>query len=387
MAQASLKLALVGDVFLERENPEAAFDHVADIFASADAVIGNSEGVYSDEVSYPPPAIHQMVAKPSMVNGLAAAKFAAMSVANNHTVDGGHVGLLNSLELMRAKGIKTAGGGSDINEARAPAIFEANGKRIGLLSYTSVMPKGYEARPHIPGVAPLRVDTCYDAPDPNMWLPGYAARIRTLHWANDLAAMVDDVKRVRPTVDHLLVSVHQGNSQAGGFLIDEYERVAARTAIDAGADFFAALGHHHSLRGAEFYQGKPIFYGLGNFMFDLLNLEKHFSPELMASWRARFGENAFGPREGYPTYPFPTLYRITAIGVIAVDASGKMRAGFVPAEVQPDGRPRPYKLDTEDGRRVADYIAKCMNGIGSDWALRPAVNLLGDHDVLEIVPA
>lgn len=385
LTERELRLALVGDVILDRDDPENAFDHVRKVFQSVDGAIANCEGVYSDNASYPPPAIHQMVCAPSNARGLASAGFKAVSVANNHIVDGGHEGLRDTIKTIRELGIVTAGAGCNIDEAREAAIFDVEGVKVGLLSYTSVLPKGYEARAKIPGVAPLRVDTFYEAPEPNMWMPGYAPRIRTIHWPQDLQAMENDIKRVRANVDFLVVSVHQGNSQSGGFLIDEYERVAAHTAIDAGASAFAALGHHHSLRGAEFYKGCPVFYGLGNFLFDLTHVEEHFPPDLLENWRQRFGENAFGPKPDYPNYPFPPAYRKTAIGLISVVPKVGVRAAFVPAMVQPDGRPKPVELDSAEGRECVSYLNECMDAIGSDFRLKPIESFCGVANALEVV--
>lgn len=366
------------------------FEHTAEILNAADIAIGNSEGVYADDVSYPPPAVHQMVVPTANALGLQRSGLRAIACANNHMVDGGHAAMLAMLELLHDLGIETAGAGHSLSAARTPVFLEAGSRRVGLLSYTSVFPKGYEARDDhaVPGVAPLRVSTYYDDPTPNMWLPGNAPRISTVHWAADLEAMVDDVRRTTAEVDVLVVAIHQGNSQVGGFALDQYERVAMRTAADAGATVCAALGHHHSLRGAEIHNGVPIFYGLGNFAYDVTNVEQHFSPSLIADWKARFGELAFGPREGYPTYPFPAAYRNTTIGLVSISVVGDVRMGFVPAEVQPDGRPMPYSLDSPAGERVTSYIQQCMRGVGADWVVAPAGKpLLDGCEALEVVAA
>lgn len=367
------------------------FEHTSAILNAADIAMGNSEGVYADETVYPPSAVHQMVVATSNAVGLRGSGLRAIACANNHIVDGGHAALLTMLDLLRELGIETAGAGASLAAARRPAILEARGRRVGFLNYTSVFPKGYEARDDhpdhpVPGVAPLRVSTFYDDPAPNMWLPGNAPRIRTVHWGADLDAMLADVRQTAAAVDVLVVAIHQGNSQVGGFALDEYERVAMKAAADAGATICVALGHHHSLRGAEIYHGVPIFYGLGNFAYDVPNVEEHFSPSLIADWRARFGDLAFGPREGYPTYPFPASYRNTAIGLVSIGSDGQVRMGFVPAEVQPDGRPKPYLPDSTEGERVSRYIQQCMGGVGSEWRVVLATeSLLDGVGMLEVV--
>jgi len=387
-----LTLALVGDVLLDREDPGSMFEHVAPILRGADVAIGNNEAVYAGETAYPPSAQHQVVAAPEMAEGLRESGFRAMSCANNHAVDGGHSGLLETLQRVRALGIATSGAGKDLTEARTPARVEVAGGRVALLSYASVFPAGYEARggvppmtEGVPGVAPLRVSTFYETPTPNMWLPGYAPRIRTIHWESDLADMVSDIERAAADAV-VVVALHQGNSQRGGVQLDEYERVSARAAVDAGAHVVVAH-HHSSLRGAEIYRGAPIFYGLDNFAFDLPHIESHFPPQVLAQFKEQFGENAFGPREGYPTYPFPPTYRNTAIAAVSIGTDGRARAGFVPAKIQPDGRPRPYEADTPEGGEIADYVRVCMEAVGRDWRVEPVGSFVAGHRVLEIVPA
>lgn len=384
----ALTLAIVGDVVLERDDPGSMFELAAPILHGADVAIANNEAVYAepDETVYPPPAIHQVVLPARMAEGLRAARFTAMTMANNHAGDGGHRALLATRDRLRALGIATTGAGEDITAAREPARFEAGGKRFSLLGYTSVMPFGYEARAGVPGLTPLRASTFYDDPNPNEWVPGVAPRIRTVHWPEDLAEMQADVAKAAEASDIAIVFIHQGNSQRGDMTIDEYERVAARSAVDAGARIVVCC-HHHSLRGAEFYKGAPIFYGLGNFAFDLPHVETHFPPALLAHWQKMYGENAFGPKEGYPTYPFPAKYRNTAIAAIRIEPNGHVRSGFVPVKVQPDGRPRPLAVQDPAAEETIDYIRRCVEGIGSDWQLRATPHFISDHGVLEMVPA
>ena len=80
----------------------------------------------------------------------------------------------------------------------------------------------------------------------------------------DAAALVEQIQKAEESCDFTVVYVHWGiekNTQP-----EEYQKTLARQYIDAGAD--AVIGAHpHVLQGIEFYQGKPIFYSLGNFIF------------------------------------------------------------------------------------------------------------------------
>ncbi len=135
----------------------------------------------------------------------------------------------------------------------------AGGLRVGFLAYCSVLPRGYEATPARPGVAPLRARTFYEQVD---WQAGTPPRIVTLADEADLAALTDDVRALRERADVVVVSVHWGIHFEPG-TIAGYQYQAAHAAIDAGAD--VVLGHHgHVIKAVEFYRGKPVFHSLGN---------------------------------------------------------------------------------------------------------------------------
>jgi poly-gamma-glutamate capsule biosynthesis protein CapA/YwtB (metallophosphatase superfamily) len=78
------------------------------------------------------------------------------SLAGNHAMDWGADALLDTVDLLRTKGIQTIGAGRNLAEAREPAMIEAKGLRIAMLAYCSVLHEGYAAGPDTPGVAPMR---------------------------------------------------------------------------------------------------------------------------------------------------------------------------------------------------------------------------------------
>jgi poly-gamma-glutamate synthesis protein (capsule biosynthesis protein) len=96
-------------------------------------------------------------------------------------------------------------------------------------------------------------------------MPGAEPITHTFADADELEAMRQDVRALRTKVDLVILSCHWGVSSK-----DEpvaYQREIARAAIDAGADM--VFGHHpHVVQAGEIYLGKPIFYSLGNFVFD-----------------------------------------------------------------------------------------------------------------------
>lgn len=355
----------VGDVFLNRPEPAGAFDAVQPVLDAADVRFANLEGVYATEYDRAPSAGVSVIGDPRMATPIADAGFNVVSLANNHSVDGGASGLLATMALFDGLGVQSVGAGKDLESARAPAVLATPNGRVAVLAYASVFPKGYEARRAVPGLAPLRAYTCYEPWEENEWNPGLLPRVFTVPHRTDAEALAADVAAARDTADVVVVSVHWGDFTRP-YVVTDHERWAARAAIDAGADLVVGH-HHHLLRGMEFYRGKPVFYGLGHFAFDLPNLDERLSregylgqtttTEALAAQR-RFGDYGLWEREGYPLLPFHPDSRMTALVVVRFGRGGELEAGLVPCLIEPDGRPRPAR-DTEQRRAALDYLRRC----------------------------
>ena len=356
----------VGDVFIDRENPETAFGTAGELLNTGDVVFGNCEGVFSDTWERAPSSGSPVVAATENAAPLAGAGFHVMSLANNHIVDGGHQAMLNTRDTLNGLGIATVGVGANIAEARTPVIVDREGLRIGFLAYSSIFPHGYEARSAVPGLAPLRAHTRYTPWELNEWNPGLLPRVTTENLPEDVEAFVADVRAVRERADIVMVSIHWGDFSRPYVLTDN-ERRLGRLAIDSGAD--VVLGHHqHMLRGIEFHDGKPIFYGLGHYLFDLPNLRQRLAkdgylsaprPQDAAALGERFGEYRIQPQEGYPLLPFHPDSRMTGVAVVRVGTDGVLAAGFLPALIDQQNEPVPVAPESECGRRVTEYLAEC----------------------------
>ena len=156
--------------------------------------------------------------------------------------------------------------GINLEEARRPALVERAGVRLGFLSYTSVFwPVGHAAGRDAPGVATIKATTAYQPGPRALEMPGAPPVIVTTPDPSELEAMEMDVKNLRNRVDIVVVSCHWGVSGSNQVL--DYQHAIGRAAISAGADI--VIGHHpHVVQGIELWQGRPIFYSLGNFVFD-----------------------------------------------------------------------------------------------------------------------
>lgn len=185
-------------------------------------------------------------ARPELVQSLIAGGVDAVSLANNHLMDYGLTGLLDTLATLDEAKIPYFGAGRNLAEARRPLILTKNGVRIALLGYfflgeRNIEPKEVIATETTPGVA------------------GHASDVEVME-----RMMVEDIRAARSQADLVIPFFHWGRE--GQTQPEPYQVRLARAAAEAGAA--AVLGSHpHVLQGIELHQGVPIAYSLGNFVF------------------------------------------------------------------------------------------------------------------------
>jgi poly-gamma-glutamate capsule biosynthesis protein CapA/YwtB (metallophosphatase superfamily) len=242
----TVSMIAVGDIMLDRtvENKIRAhndinypFLKVTDFLKSADFVFGNLECPITPDDPNIIQANTVFNAKPGMEVALKNAGIAIVNLANNHTMNYGEKGMINTLKYLDEVGIVHVGSGKNSVDAAAPAFVEQGGIKFAFLGYTDtdVLPPGYPATTTKPGNNIM-----------------------------DVSKMRQAVQNVRGQADIVVVTMHSGT---------EYEKVNPRqitfahAAIDSGADVVIG-GHSHVLQKIEEYNGKYIFYSLGNFVFD-----------------------------------------------------------------------------------------------------------------------
>jgi poly-gamma-glutamate synthesis protein (capsule biosynthesis protein) len=261
-----ITLLATGDISPRRDTPEHQFDAVRDVLRSGDITLGQLESVLTREGTG-----QLWTGYGQRVSGIpedpaAAAKilvddgFDVMSFATNHTMDRSELGMAKTMAAVRAAGIGLVGAGMDIEEARTPCVVERADTAFGFLAYCSVTPRGYEALPSRSGVAPARARTFYEQVD---WQPATPPKIWTIPYPEDLRAMVEDIERLRPKVDLLVVSMHGGIHFELG-TVAMYQHDYSHAAIDAGADA-VIWSHGHVAKPIEIYKHKPVFHGVANF--------------------------------------------------------------------------------------------------------------------------
>jgi poly-gamma-glutamate synthesis protein (capsule biosynthesis protein) len=193
--------------------------------------------------------------------------------------------------------------------------------------------------------------------------PGSRPEVLTFADRDDLANLVDDVRKAKEIADIVIVTPHWGVHFAPAEVAD-YETEVAKAAIDAGAD--AVFGHHqHILKGVEVYKGKPIFHGLGNFAMDVYIAEHTASPAFH-EMRSRYPEHAVGYRPETPTYPFHPDARRTGIAKCVVRDGQVVEAAFLPCLINHDGQPVILRGGEPDFDVIAGYLAEISSQVGFD---------------------
>ena len=351
-----IRLAALGDVTAFHHNPETAWEHAGPVLAEYDTVFAQNERLYSNTTALPNVGFTELT-KPEHVASLRLGHLDVVSFASNHCYDLGPDVFLETLGALRDQGFAVIGAGNDIEEARTPAVLERGGLRLGFLAYGSVLRKGYEARPGKSGAAPMRAHTLYEQTD---YQPGTAPRIRTFADGEDLTALLADIAAAKKHTDFLAVAMHWGIHLVKGVIAD-YEREVAHAAIDAGADMIIGSGPH-LLKAVEIYRGKPVFYSLGNFCFDmpfdLLEVGMARNPEmreLIESHRViktatEYDELFFG----YAMSPDQILTMIASVE-LATDASIR-RIVCRPVVINARAQPVPQTAGAPGFQQVLGYL-------------------------------
>jgi poly-gamma-glutamate synthesis protein (capsule biosynthesis protein) len=172
----------------------------------------------------------------------------AVATANNHAWDLGSAGIVAGLAPLRNRGLTFAGTGLDLALAAAPAYRATPHGKVALIAFASGgVVAGAAATPTRPGVNELRRDAA-----------GFNGE--------DLARILGAVKEAAGQSDLTILYQHNHLWEPNSADIPPWQKDLAHLAIDAGAGVFVSHGAP-LLQGIELYRGRPIFYDLGDFIF------------------------------------------------------------------------------------------------------------------------
>lgn len=355
---STISVVAVGDVCVDREDPDSIFSAATSVIRSSDIAFCQLETVYSEKGSPVPQCRFPLRAHPRSAPAIKRAGFNVVSFAGNRSMDWGAEAMLDTIAIMKKTGIDVFGAGKDIDEARKAKIVECKGTKIAFLAYSSILSVGYWADANKPGCAPMRGLTFYEETEPDQ--PGNRARIHSFAHEGDKAALINDIKNAKSQADLVFISVHWGLHFKEAE-IAAYQKEYAYAAIDAGAD--AILGHHpHILKAIEIYRGKPIFYSMGNFAFEL-----HIPDAILdeARWRDFMKLNpTWFDDPKYRAYPYPANSRKSMIVKLLVSNAKIQRFSFYPVIINEQCQPRVVDANDKDFIEVLRYMDEITTNQG-----------------------
>jgi poly-gamma-glutamate capsule biosynthesis protein CapA/YwtB (metallophosphatase superfamily) len=264
-----VRIAFVGDIVPGR-NVDAKmrafgdythpFHKIARELNSYDLTIANLEGNLSTNIA-PPTEIHtfSFISDPAMIDGFKMAGIDAVTLANNHSTwndEGwGVQALLDTLDSLDAAGFARFGAGRSLDEARIPFTTEVAGKKIAILGFDGVT-ANEQARPN----------------DATVWqtemgAANYAGATADSAGTNPYVTdqFLADISAAAESNDIVIPYFHLGVEYMG--VPPDWGVEDARAAVDAGATMVVTQ-HPHVIQGMEIYNGTPIVYSCGNFIFD-----------------------------------------------------------------------------------------------------------------------
>lgn len=246
-AESELVLAFTGDILLDRgvrrqveaHGVESLFSEGMDsLLRTADFVVGNLE-CPATEVKAPVHKKFIFRGEPEWLESLCKHGFTHLNLANNHSMDQGRKGLVSTIKHVKDAGMTPFGAGNDMNEARQPLLLAESPRKVFVVASEQMALENYPFLPSKPSVSAMTVDS--------------------------LCAKVRLLKRENPGCC-VLVCLHWGLEHTRKPLL--WQRRDAKMLAEAGAD--AIIGHHtHTLQSHELIGDVPVFYSIGNFIFDL----------------------------------------------------------------------------------------------------------------------
>lgn len=257
VSKSNITMYFTGDVMLGR-NVEGTLASGKNVFANVEEMFKNSDGAVinlEDPMTTSSTAYKSTIplkANPAYAHVLKENNIVVACLANNHIMDYGDTGLNDTISALNKTGLNYTGAGNNIDQASKPVYLSIKDRKIAILNYmdnttftgfsTSEMAA---ATVTSPGYAPA---------DPNL--------------------IKKDIDEAKNNSEMVIVVFHYGNEYSTQ--PNAYQVSISHQCIDDGADMVIG-SHPHVIQPIEIYNGKPIFYSLGNFVFDMSNSATHES--------------------------------------------------------------------------------------------------------------
>ena len=242
----TLDIVLTGDILLDRgvryainkQGIDQLFSPGIDsVLQASDLVVGNLE---CPATKIKAPVFKQYIfrAEPEWLSDLKRHGITHLNLANNHSIDQGREGLLDTYQNIQKVGIVPFGAGRDMQEAVQPVLLSNSPRRVWLVASLQLALENYAHLPDQPCVSQQSIDA--------------------------LCQQIVQLRKDDPAC-YVIISLHWG--WENHVEVMPRQRYDAHQLIDAGADCLVCH-HTHTRQPMETYRGKPIYYGLGNFIFD-----------------------------------------------------------------------------------------------------------------------
>ena len=243
---SSFVVTLTGDILLDRgvrqvveqKGMDQLFSADIDsVFQHSDAVVGNLE---CPATKIHAPVFKQYVfrAEPEWLSDLKRHGVTHLNLANNHSIDQGRDGLVDTKRNISQAGMSPIGAGQNQEEAARPILLTEKPRKVWMIASLQLALENFARLPDQPCVSQQSIDA--------------------------LCLRITQLKQEDPEC-YIIVSLHWG--WENHVEVVPRQRYDAHQLIDAGADCLVCH-HTHTRQPMEVYRGKPIFYGLGNFIFD-----------------------------------------------------------------------------------------------------------------------
>jgi len=241
-----LNILFTGDILLDRGVRQVIEHHGVDhlfsedidsVFRQAQIVVGNLE---CPATKIEAPVFKRFIfrGEPEWLDILQRHGYTHLNLANNHSIDQGREGLLDTKRNIIAAGMVPVGAGENMNEAAEPVLLAEQPRKVWLVASLRLPLENYAYLPDKPCVSQEPMDSLLERVNHLRRTDSTAVIIVSLHWGGE----------------HTLQPVPS-------------QRLEAHQLIRAGADML--ICHHtHTLQTIEDFQGKKIYYSIGNFIFD-----------------------------------------------------------------------------------------------------------------------
>ncbi len=242
----TLNILFTGDILLDRGVRQVIEHHGVDhlfsedidsVFRSAQLVVGNLE---CPATKIEAPVFKRFIfrGEPEWLDTLQRHGYTHLNLANNHSIDQGREGLLDTKRNILAAGMVPIGAGENMNEAVQPVLLAEHPRKVWLVASLRLALENYAYLPDKPCVSQEPMDSLLERVNRLRRADSTAVIIVSLHWGGE----------------HTLQPVPS-------------QRLEAHQLIRAGADILVCH-HTHTLQTIEEFQGKKIYYSIGNFIFD-----------------------------------------------------------------------------------------------------------------------